>query len=106
VARRRREIALLKVLGFVRRQVGTAVCWQATTVSVIGIVIGTPTGIALGAIVWRTSASNLGAVPVAVVPVGVVLAIVAGVAVFGNVLALVPAALAARLHPAEALRED
>jgi len=105
VARRRREIALLKVLGFVRRQVGTAVCWQATTVAVIGIVVGVPTGIAVGHVIWLAFASNLGAVPLAVVPVGLVAAIVAGVVVFSNVLAFVPAALAARLHPAEALRE-
>jgi putative ABC transport system permease protein len=106
VARRRREIALLKVLGFVRRQVGAAVCWQATTVSLVGIVLGVPMGIALGNFVWRSFASNLGAVPVAVVPVGLVVSIGAGVVVFGNVLSLAPAALAARLHPAEALRED
>ena len=106
VARRRREIALLKVLVFVRRQVGAAVCWRATTVSVIGIVVGIPTGIALGEFVWRAFASNLGAVPVAVVPGGLTLAIAAGILVLGNVLALAPAALATRLHPAEALRED
>lgn len=106
VARRRREIALLKVLGFVRRQVVAVVCWQATTVSVVGIVVGVPTGVALGDFVWRAFASNLGAVPVAVVPLGLVVAIGAGVVVFGNLLALAPAALATRLHPAEALRED
>jgi FtsX-like permease family len=32
VARRRVEAGLLKVLGFVRRQVAAAVCWQATAV--------------------------------------------------------------------------
>jgi putative ABC transport system permease protein len=105
VSRRRREIALLKVLGFVRRQVGTAVCSQATTVAVIGIVVGVPTGIAVGHVIWLAFASNLGAVPLAVVPVGLVAAIVAGVVVVCNVLAFVPAALAARLRPAEALRE-
>jgi hypothetical protein len=105
VARRRREIALLKVLGFVRRQVGTAVCSQATTIAVVGIVIGVPAGIAVGHVIWLAFASNLGAVPLAVVPVGIVAAIVAGVVVVSNLLAFVPAALAARLRPAEALRE-
>jgi ABC-type antimicrobial peptide transport system permease subunit len=106
VARRRREIALLKVLGLVQRQVGAMVCWQATTVAGIGVIVGVPLGLVLGDYVWRTFASNLGAVPIAVIPVGLVLAIVAGVVVFANVLALAPAALAARLHPADALRED
>ena len=63
VARRRRQVALLKVLGFVRRQVLATTCWQALTVVVIGLVIGVPVGIAVGESVWRTFASHLGAVP-------------------------------------------
>lgn len=106
VRRRRREMALLKVLGFVRRQVGTAVCWQATTIALIGIAVGVPVGIAVGQVVWRAFASQLGAVPVAVVPVGLVLVVMAGVVTVGNLLALAPAAIATRLSPAEALRES
>src|ERR1019366_4805338 len=52
VTRRRRQFALLKVLGFVRRQVSTAMCWQATTIAVIGVVFGVPTGLIIGRIVW------------------------------------------------------
>jgi len=40
--RRRTETGLLKVLGFVRRQVAAAVCWQAATVALAGIAVGTP----------------------------------------------------------------
>ena len=36
VSRRRREIGLLKTLGFVRRQVAFSVWWQATTVALFG----------------------------------------------------------------------
>ena len=105
VARRRRQVALLKVLGFVRHQVLAATCFQALTVVVIGLVIGVPTGIVVGGTVWRTFASHLGAVPVAVVPARVV-AIVCGVIVVGGVaLALLPALLALRVQPGEALRE-
>ena len=49
VARRRTETGLLKVLGFVRRQVGAAVCWQATTIALAGIAAGVPLGVAAGA---------------------------------------------------------
>ncbi|HVB71723.1 MAG TPA: FtsX-like permease family protein [Acidimicrobiales bacterium] len=105
VARRRRQVALLKVLGFVRRQVLAATCWQAFTVVVIGLVIGVPSGIAIGESVWTTFASHLGAVPLAVVPVRLV-AIVGAVTVVGGVaLALLPALIAVRVQPAEALRE-
>ena len=48
VSRRRREIGLLKVLGFVNRQVASAVIWQATTLALVGIVIGVPVGVLAG----------------------------------------------------------
>ncbi len=53
VGRRRREVALLKALGFVNQQVVAAVCWQATTVALVGIIVGIPLGIAVGQVVWR-----------------------------------------------------
>ena len=45
VARRRREVGLLKVLGFVNRQVVSTVAWQATTLALVGIVVGVPLGV-------------------------------------------------------------
>ena len=105
VARRRRQVALLKVLGFVRRQVLASTCWQALTVVTIGLLIGVPTGIAVGESVWRTFASHLGAVPVAVVPAELVTAVCAVIVVGGVALALLPALFAIRVQPAEALRE-
>ena len=68
VVRRRREMGLLKALGFVNRQVGAIVLWQATTVALVGIVVGIPLGIVVGRVVWNAFATNLGAVPVAAVP--------------------------------------
>jgi hypothetical protein len=96
VARRRHEIGLLKALGFVKGQVGATVCWQASTVALVGIIVGLPLGVALGQAVWRAFATNLGAVPVPVVPVEVVAALGVGVLVVANLLALAPAVVAAR----------
>jgi predicted lysophospholipase L1 biosynthesis ABC-type transport system permease subunit len=96
VSRRRHEMGLLKALGFVNRQVGAAVCWQATTVALVGIVIGVPLGVATGGLVWRTFASNLGAVPVSTVPAWLIAALGVGVLVVANLLALAPAWAAAR----------
>ena len=96
VARRRREIGLLKSLGLVNTQVGAAVCWQATTVAVVGIVVGVPLGVALGGVVWKAFATNLGAVPVATVPAWLIAALAVGVVVVANLLAVVPALVAAR----------
>ena len=70
--RRRREMGLLKSLGFVRRQIALSVSWQTTTVAAIGIVLGVPLGIAAGRLVWDAFASNLGVVAVPVVTAWVV----------------------------------
>jgi ABC-type lipoprotein release transport system permease subunit len=96
VARRRYEIGLLKALGFVRAQIRAAVCWQATTVALFGIVVSIPLGVAAGQLVWRTFATNLGAVPVATVPVGLIALLGAGVLVVAELLAIAPALAATR----------
>ncbi len=105
VARRRREVSILKVIGFVRAQVGAAVCWQSTTIAIVGIVLGVPIGIAAGRVIWRAFASNLGVVPVDIAPVHLIVLFALGVLVVGAGLAVLPALLAARTPPAEALRE-
>jgi len=104
VARRRREIGLLKVLGFVKWQVAAVVAWQATTMALIGIVIGIPVGVAAGQATWTAFANNLGAVPVAVVPIGIVGALAVGVVVVANLLAIGPALVATRSKPAALLQ--
>jgi len=96
VARRRRETGLLKALGFVNGQVGAAVCWQATTVAGVGILVGVPLGVAVGQEVWRAFATNLGVVPVPTVPAWVIAVLAVGVLLVANLLAIAPALAAAR----------
>ncbi|HXB37443.1 MAG TPA: FtsX-like permease family protein [Acidimicrobiales bacterium] len=104
VSRRRREVGLLKVLGFVNRQVVSTVSWQATTLALVGVVVGVPLGLVVGRTVWNTFANNLGVVPVAVVPVLLTAAITAGVLVSANVIAIAPALIATRSKPGDLLR--
>ena len=97
VGRRRREMGLLKALGFVNRQVGATVPWQATTVALVGIVVGVPLGIAIGRVVWGAFAINVGVVPVyAAVPGLTIAALALGVLVVANALAVIPAVTSAR----------
>jgi ABC-type antimicrobial peptide transport system permease subunit len=105
VSRRRRQFALLKVLGFLRRQVRAAMCGQAATVAVIGVVGGVPIGLVVGVTVWDDFATNLGAVPLAVTPAIVVVVLAVATIAGAVLLALVPATLAGRVRPGEALRE-
>ena len=106
VARRRREAGLLKALGFVRRQVAFAVSWQATTTALIGIIAGVPAGIAVGRLIWLGFASSFGVVPVPVVTAWAIVAVVLGAVLIANVLAIGPAAAAARSRPASLLRAE
>jgi hypothetical protein len=104
VSRRRREVGLLKVVGFVNRQVASTVAWQSTTLAVAGIVIGVPVGIVVGRAVWLAFANNLGAVPVSVVPVWLIGLLIAAVVVGANLIALAPALVATRSKPRDLLR--
>ena len=104
VSRRRRDVGLLKVLGFVNRQVVSTVSWQATTLAMVGVVVGVPLGLIVGRGVWNAFANNLGAVPVTVVPILLTVAIAVGVLVGANVIAIAPALVATRSKAADLLR--
>ena len=104
VPRRKREIGLLKVLGFVNHQVASAVVWQATTLALVGIVIGIPLGVAVGQAVWRAFATNLGVVPSSIVPIWLVVGLAAGVVAAANLLVIAPALAASRSEPGQLLR--
>jgi hypothetical protein len=106
VRRRHRELALLKTLGMTRRQVRTIVAWQTSIVLAVTVIIGVPLGLAAGRWAWNAFAGSLGVAPVTVVPVP---ALVAGFVVLlaaGNLLALLPAAAAARIPPGITLRAE
>lgn len=106
VARRQREVGLLKVLGFVRHQVASSVVWQSTTLALIGILLGVPIGIAVGRAVWLAFANNLGVVPVSVVPIWLIGLVVAGILVVANLIALAPALFASKSRPGDLLRTE
>jgi putative ABC transport system permease protein len=104
VRRRRIDFAILKTLGFTRSQLAATVRWQAGSTMVIGLLIGVPTGVVVGAVMWRKFAETLDVVPQASTPfwaiavIGIVAMIVALVA------AAVPARAARRVKPARLLR--
>ncbi len=104
--RRRREMGLLKSLGFVRRQIALSVSWQTSTVAIIGIVLGVPLGIAAGRAIWNAFASNLGVPAPPVVTHWVVAAIAVGTLVVANLLAVAPAVVASRAKAASLLKAE
>jgi ABC-type lipoprotein release transport system permease subunit len=106
VRRRSRDLAVLRTLGFVRRQVGAAVMWQTTTLVLIGLAIGLPLGALIGRFAWSVFADGLGAVPVspiAWVPLALTLPVAL---VLANLVALVPAWIAMNQSVAESMRSE
>jgi ABC-type antimicrobial peptide transport system permease subunit len=106
VRRRRRDLAVLKTLGFTRRQLAEAVAWQASISVAIGTVVGIPLGIALGRFLWTLFAHELYAVPHPTVSVVSVIAVAVGALVLANLVAVVPAVRAARTPTALVLRSE
>jgi FtsX-like permease family len=106
VRRRRRDLALLKTLGFTRGQLAGAVAWQSTVVAVVGLVIGVPLGIAAGRWLWILFARGLSAVPDPVVPVASIALAAVAALVLANLVAAVPGRQAARTPAALLLRAE
>jgi hypothetical protein len=104
--RRRRELALLKTLGFQRAQVRATVGWQATTIAAVGALVGVPAGILVGRVAWHALTNGLGiTAPAAIPALALALIVCVGIAAV-NIIAYVPARAAANLRPAIALRTE
>jgi hypothetical protein len=104
--RRRHDLALLKTLGFTRRQVRHAVAWQATTIVAIALLIGLPTGIAGGRWAWRVFAAQLGVLPEPIIPLATIFIAIPSALALANLVAAPPARAAARTRPARVLRSE
>ena len=103
VNQRRRDLAVLRAIGFTRSQVRRSVRWQALTTIGIGVAVGLPVGIVFGRWGWRVFAEDLGIAPEATLPMLALLAIVAIVVAGALTAAVWPARRAAHLEPATTL---
>ena len=106
IGRRRRDLAVLKTIGFVRRQVTSTVAWQATTMVAIALLVGMPIGVALGRWAWTLLAGQLGVVSEPETPLPPVLLVIPATLLVANLVAVVPGWLAGRIRPAVALRAE
>jgi len=106
IRRRRRDLAVMKTIGFVTRQVRASVAWQATVLAVVTIVIGLPIGIATGRWAWSILAHQLGFLSEPVVSVGGIGILCAATVAAANLIAVLPARAAARTQPALTLRSE
>ncbi|MGO9875942.1 MAG: FtsX-like permease family protein [Acidimicrobiia bacterium] len=106
VRRRRRELALLKTLGFTRRQLAAVVAWQSTVAVTLGVVVGVPVGILTGRALWDLFAAQIHVVPDPTVPALTIAVFTVGAFVLANLVAAIPGLQAARTHTALLLHAE
>jgi hypothetical protein len=103
---RRRELAVLRALGCVGRQLRATVRWQALTVAAVGLAVGIPIGLAAGRLAYGAFAHGLGVAPDATVPLAWLAVLVVATVGVGLLAAAAPAHRAARIPAAETLRHE
>jgi putative ABC transport system permease protein len=103
--RRRRDFALLKVLGMFRRDLSAVALWQVATVTAVALVVGVPLGIAGGRWAWQLFADQAGLPTDAITPPAVLWMIPATLLV-AALVALPPARSVARVPAAATLRSE
>jgi ABC-type lipoprotein release transport system permease subunit len=106
IGRQRRQLAVLKTLGFTPRQVSSTVAWQATALVVVAAVVGAVGGALVARIGWRAVVDRLGVVSPAVVPPFALALVILGAVVFANLVAIWPGRRAAAIRVSEALRSE
>lgn len=106
VRRRERDLGILKAIGFRPRQVASIIAWQATTFSVVALLIGLPLGIVGGKWAWNAVASNIGSAVTPIVPVLLVLMTVPATIAIAIALAAVPGFAASRIPPTAVMRDE
>ncbi|HEY3240278.1 MAG TPA: ABC transporter permease [Acidimicrobiia bacterium] len=104
--RMQRDLAVLKSVGFTRRQVAATVAAQAVTLTGLGLLAGLPLGTAAGRWLWRLFAGELGVVPEPVTSIPFLLAVVPVAVLLALAVAALPARRASRLRPALVLRTE
>jgi predicted lysophospholipase L1 biosynthesis ABC-type transport system permease subunit len=106
VRRRRRDLAVLRTMGFVRRQVWLSVFWQTATLVALALAVGVPLGALLGRFAWNVFADDLGAISEPRIAWLPFLLVVPAAFVLAGLVAAVPAWLAGRTRPSVALRAE
>ena len=106
IRRRRRDLAILKTLGFVGRQVRATVAWLAVAIVAPALLFGLPIGIAAGRWGWREFAQYLAVVPEPIAPAAGTLIVAAAVVAVANIVAAAPAQIAAHAPPATVLKTE
>ncbi|HEY7627686.1 MAG TPA: ABC transporter permease [Ilumatobacteraceae bacterium] len=106
VQNRRRDVAVLRSIGADRRWIGRAVVWQATSFTLLPLLVGVPAGIIIGRITFRAFADSIGTINDASVPILYALTIVLGMILLADAIAWAAARRGYHRLPAVLLRAE
>jgi hypothetical protein len=101
---RRRELAILRTLGFSSRQLVGTLSWQASGLIAAGLVAGIPLGIVAGRNLWGGFAHQLNVVSRPDLPLVWIVVLIAAVLLVANAAAVLYGRGVRRLNPGAALR--
>jgi ABC-type antimicrobial peptide transport system permease subunit len=106
VHNRRRDVAIVRALGADRGWITRALHWQATSFTVLPIVVGVPLGLVVGHLVFRAFADSIGTINDASLPFVLIALLVIAVVFLANGVAALPARRARRQAPGVLLRAE
>jgi ABC-type lipoprotein release transport system permease subunit len=106
VRRRRRDLAVLKTLGLLGSQIIRVVCWQASALTAVALLVGLPVGVLAGRWAWARFAGSVGVAGQADVPVALILLAIPAALLLADLIAAGPGWAAARIRPALILRSE
>jgi len=106
VRRRRADLAILRSVGFTRRDSRVAIAWQSTLLAIVGLLVGVPLGIIVGRLAWRQLANTFPLVYEPPLELLAVIVIIPVALIIANALAAGPAHAATRIRPANVLRSE
>jgi hypothetical protein len=104
--RRRRDLAVCRALGFIPRQVVSALGAHAIATTLVGLAFGIPFGFAVGRQVFGLVARRAHIAIDFPLPLAVAMMVVPAAFVIALTTALLPARVAARMRPADILRAE
>ncbi|MGQ0434613.1 MAG: FtsX-like permease family protein [Microthrixaceae bacterium] len=103
VAGRRRDIAILRTIGFTPRQVAGSISWQASTMLCSALAVGLLPGILAGRWAWAAIATTLGVPTNAAIPAGVLVVGIPSALLVGLLCSALPGRSAGRSAASVAL---
>ncbi len=104
--RRRRDFAVLKTLGLLRRQLTAVTAWQITALTVLALLVGLPLGVAAGHWAWGLFAAQAGLSTSAITPLLLVILTPPCAVLAANAITYPSGRYAAHRNPAAVLRSE